>query len=104
MYVWIVVADHLEIAPKERMVSDIEPDDRCVQPNIGLGQMLTKDERAFALVQDLFHPVQVLEDCRYVFFICFLCGCETGLSLQHEPSSQTKDVSTVLYLPCTRRC
>ena len=30
MNVGIVVSDHLEITAKERVVADIEPDDRCV--------------------------------------------------------------------------
>jgi hypothetical protein len=30
MKVGVVVSDHLEVAAEERVVADIEPDDRCV--------------------------------------------------------------------------
>lgn len=118
MYVWIVVPYHFEIAPEERMVAHVKPNDGrksvkrasayvCtqavqssnVQSNVSFCKMLAEDERAFALSKNLFHLIKVFEKQFYILFVHFLVRCEADLVYISDSKRRT---ALSLHLPCKR--
>ena len=96
---WIVVSNHLHVAPKEGIVPNVEAHDGDEQTNVRLGQMLAKDEGTLALADDLLHPIQMLEECQTTLFVRFLRTREASLPYRQSSSNRTVQFSLTLYTP-----
>jgi hypothetical protein len=87
--VWIIVPDHLQIAPEHRVVRRVKSGDGHIsakivsmpvpaipstsdknpQSDISFGQMLPKNERPLRLAEHLLHPIQRLKQALHILLI-----------------------------------
>lgn len=88
--VGVATADVANVALEVLDVDSIEANDRCVEANIELGQLVTKVERTAGFGKILLCAVKRLEQSLNVLFVSFLCAGNKSVNDRNDCKSRIR--------------